>query len=74
MIVQIAVLPIPLSDKEKGVGIWEFTEERTNDFTSIQQEEESPVNTDIYDPRPHSPQSLSDKLTSAGISDELKNN
>jgi len=29
VIVQIAVLPIPLSDKEKGVGIWEFTEERT---------------------------------------------
>jgi hypothetical protein len=29
VIIQIAVLPIPLSDKKKGVGIWEFTEERT---------------------------------------------
>jgi hypothetical protein len=28
VIIQIAVLPIPLSDKKKGVGIWEFTEEK----------------------------------------------
>ena len=46
-------------------------EERTKDFTIIQQEEESPVNPDIYDPRPHSPQSLSERLTTAGISDDL---